>query len=78
MYISYIFIVYFLYTSYTFNVYVSYVFLIYFSKLTSNFASFMKSVRLFDYNRDGHVQKNELKRILDSCGVKLQENQYTK
>jgi len=47
-------------------------------KLTQNVASFMKSVRLFDYNRDGNVQKRDLTRILESCGIRIQESQLDK
>ncbi|XP_065054660.1 EF-hand calcium-binding domain-containing protein 6-like, partial [Rhopilema esculentum] len=47
-------------------------------KLAAQLDGFMKAVRLFDYNRDGHVQRNELKRILDNCCFKLQEIHFNK
>ena len=47
-------------------------------QLTQNMANFMKSVRLFDYNRDGNLQKRDLIRILESCGIRIQEGQLDK
>ena len=47
-------------------------------QLAPNISGFMKAVRLYDYNRDGHVQKHELKRILNSFGIKLKEYVFNK
>eukprot|EP00794_Sanderia_malayensis_P008629 gene8629-9561_t len=47
-------------------------------KLSTSLSNFLKAVRLFDYNRDGHVQRNELKRCLDSACFKLSDANFEK
>lgn len=40
--------------------------------------SVMKALRLFDYNRDGHIQKHELKRVIENFCFRLTDEQFNK
>ena len=35
-------------------------------------------MRLFDYNRDGHIQRHELRRVLENFCFKLSDVQFNK
>ena len=38
----------------------------------------VKALRLYDYNRDFHIQKHELRKVLENYCVKMTDAQYDK
>ncbi|PFX18293.1 EF-hand calcium-binding domain-containing protein 6 [Stylophora pistillata] len=47
-------------------------------KMGGQLQSVMKALRLFDYNRDGHIQKHELKRVIENFCFRLTDEQFNK
>ena len=46
--------------------------------MKKNMKDVLKAFRLFDYNRDGNIQRHELKRLLDNYCFKVTDQQYDK
>ena len=42
------------------------------------FQSVLKALRLFDYNRDGQIQKHELRRVIENFCFRLTDEQFHK
>ena len=40
--------------------------------------SVLKALRLFDYNRDGQIQKHELRRVIENFCFRLSDEQFNK
>ena len=38
----------------------------------------IKGLRLYDYNRDGHIQKHELRKVLENYCFRMNDEQYEK
>lgn len=38
----------------------------------------MKALRLFDYNRDGQIQKHELRRVMENFCFRLTDEQFNR
>lgn len=49
-----------------------------FFQMGGQLQSVMKALRLFDYNRDGHIQKHELKRVIENFCFRLTDEQFNK
>ena len=47
-------------------------------QISGQLQSVLKAVRLFDYNRDGKIQRHELRRILENFCFKLSDAQFDK
>ena len=47
-------------------------------KIAANLRNVIKGFQLFDYNRDGQIQRHELKRVLDNYTLKMTEAQFDK
>lgn len=47
-------------------------------KMGGQFQSVIKALRLFDYNRDGQIQKHELRRVIENFCFRLTDEQYNK
>ena len=47
-------------------------------KIKHNAKDFIKSFHLFDYNRDGRIQRHDFRKVLDNNAIKLQESQFEK
>ncbi|XP_063969764.1 EF-hand calcium-binding domain-containing protein 6-like isoform X1 [Lytechinus pictus] len=45
-------------------------------KIAVNTKNFMKAVRLFDYNRDGRIQKHELRKVIENYCFRMTDEQY--
>ena len=44
--------------------------------IASNLKNVVRGFQLFDYNRDGQIQRHELKRVLDNYSLKMTEAQF--
>ena len=40
--------------------------------------SVIKGLRLYDYNRDGHIQKHELRKVLENYCFRMSDEQFEK
>ncbi len=38
----------------------------------------IKGLRLFDYNRDGQIQKHELRKVLENYCFRMSDDQFNK
>ncbi|OWF48504.1 EF-hand calcium-binding domain-containing protein 6 [Mizuhopecten yessoensis] len=47
-------------------------------RIANNMKAVVKALQLFDYNRDGKVQRHELRRVLDNYCFKLSDSQFDK
>ncbi|XP_069133814.1 EF-hand calcium-binding domain-containing protein 6-like isoform X1 [Argopecten irradians] len=47
-------------------------------RISNNMKAVIKALQLFDYNRDGKVQRHELRRVLDNYCFKLSDAQFEK
>ncbi|XP_078353734.1 EF-hand calcium-binding domain-containing protein 6-like [Oculina patagonica] len=47
-------------------------------KMGGQLQSVMKALRLFDYNRDGQIQKHELRRVIENFCFRLTDEQFNK
>ena len=47
-------------------------------KIAANMKTVVKGFRLFDYNRDGKVQRHELRKVLENYCFKLTDQQFDK
>lgn len=47
-------------------------------KMGGQFQSVLKALRLFDYNRDGQIQKHELRRVIENFCFRLTDEQFNK
>ncbi|KAK3098848.1 hypothetical protein FSP39_023679 [Pinctada imbricata] len=47
-------------------------------KISQNVKAVIKALQLFDYNRDGKIQRHELRRVLENYCFKLSDEQYQK
>ncbi|XP_053398276.1 EF-hand calcium-binding domain-containing protein 6-like [Mercenaria mercenaria] len=47
-------------------------------KIEGNLKSVVKGLQLFDYNRDGRIQRHEMRRVIENYCFKLSDSQYDK
>nr|XP_022292188.1 EF-hand calcium-binding domain-containing protein 6-like isoform X2 [Crassostrea virginica] len=47
-------------------------------KISQNFKAVIKALQLFDYNRDGKIQRHELRRVIENYCFKLTDDQFQK
>eukprot|EP00058_Branchiostoma_floridae_P003899 XP_002589387.1 hypothetical protein BRAFLDRAFT_77829 [Branchiostoma floridae] len=47
-------------------------------KIGSNLKNFVKACRLFDYNRDGKIQRHELRKVLENYCFRMTDQQFDK
>ena len=47
-------------------------------RIKMNAKDFIKAFHLFDYNRDGRIQRHDFRKVLDNNGLKLNESQFEK
>ncbi|KAL3881564.1 hypothetical protein ACJMK2_027990 [Sinanodonta woodiana] len=47
-------------------------------KMKTNLKSVIKALHLFDYNRDGKIQKHEMRRVIENYCFKLSDQQFDK
>ncbi|KAF6034130.1 EFCAB6 [Bugula neritina] len=47
-------------------------------KIKLNAKDFIKSFHLFDYNRDGRIQRHDFRKVLDNNAIKLNDSQFEK
>ncbi|XP_076811807.1 EF-hand calcium-binding domain-containing protein 6-like [Clavelina lepadiformis] len=47
-------------------------------KIADNLKNVVRGLRLFDYNRDGQVQRHELRRVIETYCLKLSDSQFDK
>lgn len=47
-------------------------------KIETNMKSVVKGLQLFDYNRDGRIQRHEMRRVIENYCFKLSDQQYDK
>ncbi|XP_052809717.1 EF-hand calcium-binding domain-containing protein 6-like isoform X2 [Mya arenaria] len=47
-------------------------------KIEVNLKSVVKALQLFDYNRDGRIQRHEMRRVIENYCFKLSDQQYDK
>ncbi|KAL4233424.1 EF-hand calcium-binding domain-containing protein 6 [Mactra antiquata] len=47
-------------------------------KIENNLKSVVKGLQLFDYNRDGRIQRHEMRRVIENYCFKLSDQQYDK
>ena len=47
-------------------------------KVKANAKDFIKSFHLYDYNRDGRVQRHDFRKVLDNNALKLNDSQFDK
>ncbi|XP_072165535.1 EF-hand calcium-binding domain-containing protein 6-like isoform X2 [Diadema setosum] len=45
-------------------------------KVAMNLKNFIKALRLFDYNRDGNVQKHEMRKVIENYCFRMTDEQY--
>ena len=45
-------------------------------KIAVNTKNFMKALRLFDYNRDGKIQKHEMRKVIENYCFRMTDEQY--
>ena len=43
-----------------------------------NLKNVIKALRLYDYNRDGHIQRHELRKVLENYCFKMSDQQFDK
>ncbi|XP_078529993.1 EF-hand calcium-binding domain-containing protein 6 isoform X2 [Lissotriton helveticus] len=48
------------------------------TKISANLKNVVRSFRLFDYNQNGHLQRHELRRILENYCFKIKEAEFEK
>jgi len=61
----------------SFFVYLYYL-LFYPFQIECNLKSVVKGLQLFDYNRDGRIQRHEMRRVIENYCFKLSDSQYDK
>ena len=49
-----------------------------FLKVQQNMKEVIKGFRLYDYNRDGNIQKKELRAVLENYCTKMNDQQFDK
>jgi Ca2+-binding EF-hand superfamily protein len=47
-------------------------------KIEKNLKNVIKALRLYDYNRDSHIQRHELRKVLESYCFRMSDNQFDK
>ena len=47
-------------------------------QIEQNLKSVVKALQLFDYNRDGKIQRHEMRRVVENYCFKLSDQQYDK
>ena len=47
-------------------------------QISQNFKAVIKALQLFDYNRDGKIQRHELRRVIENYCFKLTDDQFQK
>ena len=45
-------------------------------KITLNLTNIIRAFHLFDYNRDDHVQKHEMKKVLENFCFRMTNSQF--
>ena len=45
-------------------------------KIASNSKNFIKALHLFDYNRDGRIQKHEMRKVIENYAFRMTDEQY--
>ena len=45
-------------------------------KVAGNLKNFIKGLHLFDYNRDGKVQKHEMRKVIENYCFRMTDEQY--
>ena len=47
-------------------------------QIRDNMKNVIKGLHLYDYNRDGHIQKHELRKVLENYCFKMTDEQFDK
>ena len=47
-------------------------------QIMKNTKNIVKAMRLYDYNRDNHIQRHELRKVLENYCFKMTDQQYDK
>ena len=47
-------------------------------QIQKNFKNVLKALRLYDYNHDGHIQRHELRKVLENYCFKFTDQQFDK
>ncbi|XP_070545178.1 EF-hand calcium-binding domain-containing protein 6-like isoform X2 [Ptychodera flava] len=45
-------------------------------RISANFKNVIKAFRLFDYNRDGRIQRHEMRKVLENYCFRMTDNQF--
>ena len=45
-------------------------------KISLNLPNIMRAFHLFDYNRDEHIQKHEMRKVLENYCFRMTDNQF--
>lgn len=48
------------------------------SSISQNAKNVLKSLRLFDYNRDGKIQKHDMRKVIENYGFRMTDEQFEK
>ena len=46
------------------------------TQIEKNLKNVIKALRLYDYNRDGHIQRHELRKVLENYCFKMTDHQF--
>ena len=44
--------------------------------ISANSKNFIKALHLFDYNRDGRVQKHEMRKVIENYAFRMTDEQF--